>query len=51
LAQLVTWHSEGALRPHISHLLPFEQAEDGIDLLRARKSTGKVVIHVDPTLT
>ena len=51
LAQLVNWHSEGALRPHISHLLPFERAEDGIDLLRARKSTGKVVINVDPTLT
>jgi len=51
LAQLVNWYSERALRPHISHLLPFEQAEDGIDLLRARKSTGKVVINVDPTLT
>ena len=51
LAQLVNWHSEGALRPHISHLLPFERAEDGIDLLRSRKSTGKVVINVDPTLT
>ena len=51
LAQLVNWHSEGALRPHISHLLPFEQAKDGIDLLRARKSTGKVVIHIDPSLT
>jgi NADPH2:quinone reductase len=51
LAQLVNWHSEGALRPHISHLLPFERAEDGIDLLRSRKSTGKVVINVHPTLT
>ncbi|MGB1442541.1 MAG: zinc-binding dehydrogenase [Paracoccaceae bacterium] len=51
LAQLVNWHSEGALRPHISHLLPFEQAEYGIDLLRTRKSTGKVVINVDPALT
>ncbi|MGB1333012.1 MAG: NADPH:quinone oxidoreductase family protein [Paracoccaceae bacterium] len=51
LAQLVKWYSEGALRPHISHLLPFEQAEYGIDLLRTRKSTGKVVINVDPALT
>jgi NADPH2:quinone reductase len=50
LAQLVKWHSEGALHPHVSHLLPFKQAEDGIDLLRARKSTGKVVIHIDPTM-
>jgi NADPH2:quinone reductase len=47
---LVKWHSEGALHPHVSHLLPFKQAEDGIDLLRARKSTGKVVIHIDPTM-
>jgi hypothetical protein len=32
-------------------LLPFERAKDGIDLLRSRKSTGKVVINVHPTLT
>jgi len=51
LAQLVRWHSEGALHPHISHLLRFEEAEHGIDLLRARKSTGKVVIQIDATLT
>ena len=46
LAQLMAWHSEGRLQPHISHILPLERAGEGMALLRARKSTGKVVIAV-----
>ncbi len=46
LAELMTWHAKGRIRPHISHILPFEQALDGLELLRTRKATGKVVISL-----
>lgn len=44
LTQLFAWHSQGLLRPHVSHVLPLEQAAEGLELLRSRASTGKVVI-------
>ncbi|SEO54119.1 NADPH2:quinone reductase [Salinihabitans flavidus] len=44
LTTLFDWHSEGKLSPHISHTLPLERTDEGMDLLRSRKSTGKVVI-------
>jgi len=44
--QLMTWHSEGRLQPHISHALPFEQSAEGLEMLRKRQSTGKIVIKV-----
>ncbi len=44
LATLMGWYSQGGLRPHISHHLPFEAFPEGLDLLRTRKATGKVVI-------
>ncbi|MFD3190611.1 NADPH:quinone oxidoreductase family protein [Sedimentitalea sp. HM32M-2] len=47
LAELIGWYSAGRLRPHISHTLPLTQVAEGLDLLRARKSTGKVVIRID----
>lgn len=46
LRTLVGWHSEGRLHPHISHRLPFDQALDGLALLRDRQATGKVVIEI-----
>lgn len=46
LEQLMRWHGEGRLSPHVSHVLPLEKAADGLELLRSRKSTGKVVITV-----
>ncbi|SMX27752.1 Phthiocerol synthesis polyketide synthase type I PpsC [Pelagimonas phthalicica] len=46
LEQLIAWHGEGKLKPHVSHVLPLEQAGDGMELLRGRKSTGKVVIQI-----
>ena len=46
LAQLMDWIAEGKLTPHVSHVLPLEQAGEGMALLRERKSTGKVVITV-----
>ncbi len=47
LAKLLRWYEEGLLSPHVSHALPLEQASDGLELLRARRSTGKVVITMD----
>lgn len=44
---LFAWHGEGRIKPHISHCLPLAQAAEGLELLRSRKSTGKVVITMD----
>ncbi|MFL4470226.1 NADPH:quinone oxidoreductase family protein [Tateyamaria armeniaca] len=43
-AVLFDWYTQGKLKPHVSHILPLEQANDGLELLRSRKATGKVVI-------
>lgn len=44
LATLFAWCAEGRIKPHVSHILPLEQSADGLELLRQRKSTGKVVV-------
>ena len=44
LAELMDWHAAGRLKPHISHVLPLSQALDALELLRSRRSTGKVVV-------
>jgi len=44
LSTLFGWYADGKLKPHVSHTLPLDQTLDGLDLLRTRKSTGKVVI-------
>ncbi|WP_371226838.1 NADPH:quinone oxidoreductase family protein [Roseovarius sp. 2305UL8-3] len=44
LTTLFGWFEQGELRPHISHTLPLERAAEGLELLRSRQSTGKVVI-------
>lgn len=41
---LMSWYCEGKLKPHVSHVLPLDQVAEGLQLLRDRKSTGKVVI-------
>ena len=46
IATLFGWYADGSVKPHISHILPFEQLHTGLDLLRTRKATGKVVITV-----
>ena len=48
LRDLLRMYDAGRLRPHISHVLPLERFADGLDLLRSRKSTGKVVITLAP---
>lgn len=44
ISTLMEWIAQGRLTPHISHVLPLERAAEGMELLRTRKSTGKVVI-------
>ena len=44
LAQLFAWHAEGRLRPRISHRFALDRAGEALETLRARKSTGKVVV-------
>ncbi len=46
LDTLLGWYATGELHPHISHSLPLERAGDALELLRSRKSTGKVVVTV-----
>ncbi|MBE9639741.1 NADPH:quinone oxidoreductase family protein [Salipiger mangrovisoli] len=46
LAQLFAWHAEGKLHPHVSQVLPLARVADGLELLRSRASTGKVVIEI-----
>ncbi len=45
-AQLFDWFAEGRLKPHVSHELPLERANEALELLRGRKSTGKVVVTI-----
>ncbi|AXX98462.1 NADPH:quinone oxidoreductase family protein [Profundibacter amoris] len=46
LDTLLEWYAAGELHPHISHTLPLEQANEALELLRSRKSTGKVVVTI-----
>lgn len=44
LTQLFQWHVDGKLTPHVGQTFPLDEALDALELLRARKSTGKVVV-------
>lgn len=46
LATLMDWYCNGRLKPHVSHVLALEAAAEGLELLRSRASTGKVVITI-----
>jgi len=43
-AQLFRWFEEGKLKPHVFQKLDLKEAASALDLLRQRKSTGKVVL-------
>jgi NADPH:quinone reductase len=45
-AELLAWLAEGKIRPHVSRTFPLEQARQALDELRARRSTGKIVLTV-----
>ena len=44
MSRLFGWFTQGVLTPHVSHVLPLDRALDGLDLLRTRQATGKVVV-------
>ncbi len=44
LATLLDWYVQGRIKPHVSHVLPLDRAGEALELLRTRKSTGKVVV-------
>lgn len=48
LQRLFGWYQEGRLKPHVSHVLPLAQANAALDLMRQRRSTGKVVVTPRP---
>ena len=43
-AQLFRWFEEGKLKPHVSEQLDIKDAGRALEMLRQRKSTGKVVL-------
>jgi NADPH2:quinone reductase len=45
--ELLRWHVEGRIRPHVSHVLPLAEARAALELLLARKSTGKVILTME----
>ncbi|MGH6917057.1 MAG: NADPH:quinone oxidoreductase family protein [Geminicoccaceae bacterium] len=47
LDQLLRWCAEQRIRPHASDVLPLAKAREALELLMARRSTGKVVLRMD----
>jgi NADPH2:quinone reductase len=45
---LMHWYLDGVIKPHISATYPLEQAAEALNQVVTRKSTGKVVIAMDP---
>jgi NADPH2:quinone reductase len=43
---LIDWYTAGKIKPHISATYPLDQANEALELLRARKATGKVVVTI-----
>ncbi|PRY23596.1 NADPH2:quinone reductase [Aliiruegeria haliotis] len=44
LSHLMRWYEDGKLSPHVSHVLPLDRADEALNLIRQRKSTGKIVV-------
>ena len=44
LATLLEWYEEGKIKPHVSNVISLEDTQAGLELLRKRKATGKVVV-------
>ncbi|SEB55806.1 NADPH2:quinone reductase [Rhodobacter sp. 24-YEA-8] len=48
LRQLFAWWQEGRIHPLISQQLPFTQLEAGLETIRSRQATGKLVLLTTP---
>ena len=44
--ELLRWLAEGSLRPHVSQTYPLDDAVQALQALRARRTTGKVVLTI-----
>ena len=44
IAALFDMHAAGRIRPHVSEVLPLDRVEEALELIRSRRSTGKVVV-------
>ena len=38
---------QGLISPHISEVFPLKEINEAMDYMRARKSSGKVVVEID----
>ncbi len=45
--QLLRWHTDRRIRPHVSEVHPLGEAKSALQRLLARQSTGKVVLTMD----
>ncbi len=46
LRTLLNWYETGQINPCVSHRFSLESANEALDLLRSRKSVGKIVIDI-----
>jgi NADPH:quinone reductase len=44
MARLVNWCAEGAIHPHIDHVLPLEKTADALRMIENRQIKGKVIV-------
>jgi len=44
LATLLDWYAGGRLHPHVSQVLPFDRLPEGLEAIRSRRATGKIVL-------
>ena len=45
--ELLGWHADRRIQPHVSEIHPLSQAKSALERLLARQSTGKVVLTMD----
>lgn len=48
MRELLAFHEEGKLQPHVSEIFPLERYEDALDRVMGKAAKGKVVLRVDP---
>ncbi len=44
MGRLLTWGAEGAIRPHIDHVLPLDQTAEALHMMERRQIKGKVIV-------
>jgi len=49
--ELMDWHAQGKIHPHVSRVLPFCQLKEALTALADRRTTGKLVLVPDQSFT